>query len=761
MDQMTALEKLLTDHKAGLVRFVYFTIATLATFLVLFHLYVGMFGPPPGYVFKTVHLGAAQILVFLVFPLRREWKQKQIDKFFALDMICAFITAFITIYILIYYETWHLKIAHLSTLDFVLGCCLILLVWEGTRRTIGLPMVIVSMFFFLDAVYTDKFFGIFYGPPHSWEYVITVLFVEEAGIFGIPIAVMAAYVILFLIFASLLLNTGAGRFFTQLAFGMFGHRTGGPAKAAVVSSALMGTLSGSAIGNVVTTGSFTIPLMKRMRYSPEFAGGVEATASTGGQFMPPIMGAVAFIMAEFLGVPYVKVAIAAAIPAILYFSAVFAVVHLRAIKMEVRTVPKQYLPDTKKILLKYGYLAFPLILIIIVLALGYSIIFVAMAAIVSTFLLSFVRRATRLTPLRLMTAMETSIRNAIPLTMTCACAGIIIGSVFITGLSWRLSYIIIDISMGQLWIVLLFTMVLSIILGMGLTTSAVYITLVAIIIPVLVEMGVTPMGAHLFSLYYGILSCITPPVALAAYAAAGVAKSEPMKTGFEATRIGLVGFFVPFLFVYGPELLMIGKPLAIVVAFGTGLLGCISMAAALEGWLSRKAIWFERLMLFAAAIFLLKAGMYSDIIGIALFGSVFLLQRKVTFQFMPQEATEVSRPKARTMLRNVISKFSASHPQMKLEKDQIHSDNQGDDSDLLQFLQDDSPVEGRQTSLEEGGIWRNYFVWGVLSLVIAVFFVFGKYNLHILYLRLWLACLLIASVAIISTFWLLFLRTKS
>ena len=735
MANLTSLEAMTANRDSRLTQARHFAIAVAATFLILYHLYVGLLGSPPGYVFKAVHLGAAQLLVFLIFPLAK----KRGPRFTLLDLAGALATLFITTYMLWFHEDWHLKIAGLGAFDFIVGCVMILLVWEGTRRTIGWPMIIVSVLFFINAVFTDKFVGIFSGTPHSWNYVITVLFVEEEGIFGIPISVMATYVILFLVFAALLLNTGAGQFFTKFAFGMFGHKVGGPAKAAVVSSALMGTLSGSAIGNVVTTGSFTIPLMKRMGYSAPFAAGVEATASTGGQFMPPIMGAVAFIMAEFMGVPYLKIALAATIPAILYFSGVFTVVHFRAVKEGIGVVPRRYLPDVKAILLKNGYLAFPLVLIIVILALGYSIVFVAMAAIATTFALSFIRRATRLSPRALMAALERSIRTAVPLSMTCACAGIIIGSVYITGLSWRLSYSIVDVAGGQLWLVLLFTMILAIVLGMGLTTSAVYITLVAIIIPVLVEMGVEPMAAHLFALYFGILSCITPPVALASYAAAGVADTSPMKAGWEASKIGLIGFFVPFLFVYAPELLLIGSPFGIALHFCTAFIGCLTIAAVVEGWLVGRANLFQRGLLLASALLMMSPGLTTDIPGLALLVGVFLWQKKV---------------QARPGRRQDGTADAGAGQEADAEAAEV-------DPELLKFLQEDEGEGGRNGTDRADKPWKDYLLWGVLCAAFASFFVMGKYNLQVLYVRAWVGCLLAISLIIVAAFWFCFSKAGS
>jgi TRAP transporter 4TM/12TM fusion protein len=510
----------------------------------------------------------------------------------------------------------------------------------------------------------------------------------------------------------------------------------------------MGTLSGSAIGNVVTTGSFTIPLMKRMGYSAPFAAGVEATASTGGQFMPPIMGAVAFIMAEFMGVSYLKIALAATLPAIIYFSGVFAVVHFRAVRMGLGTVDRLYLPEVKSLVLKNGYLAFPLVLIIVILALGYSIVFVAMAAIVTTFALSFIRKATRLVPLGLVSSLERSIRTAVPLSMTCACAGIIIGSVYITGLSWRLSYTIVDVSMGQLWLVLLFTMILSIVLGMGLTTSAVYITLVAIIIPVLVEMGVEPMAAHLFALYYGILSCITPPVALASYAAAGVARTSPMKAGWEASKIGLIGFFVPFLFVYGPELLLIGSPWSIALTFATAFVGCIAMAGVVEGWLVGETNWLERALLLVSSLLLMAPGLTTDLPGLGCFLLVVLLQKRIKsplrggLQPASGQAGKGPGLSASSGADGGEIGEPASEPEV--------------DPELLRFLREDDEQGQRSAGQRADQPWKDYLLWGILSAAMGSFFIMGEYNLQVLYVRTWVGCLLGLSLVIVSAFWVFF-----
>lgn len=600
-------------------------IVTLCLSLALFYLYASYFGRPDTHSYRTTHLAIVMILVFFFFPLgKRSWKDK-ISWLFAIDVL--FITLILVNQI---YTLWDVlalvqREGDPSTWDIIMGTVFIILLLEATRRSVGWPLVIIVSFFLVQTVYADYFFGIFYGAPYPWADVIDNLWIQEAGIYGIPTAVASTYIVLFILFGALLLRSGAGRFFMDLAYALTGHLTGGPAKAAVVASAMMGTISGSAVANVVTTGTFTIPLMKNMGYDPEFAGAVEATASSGGQIMPPIMGAAAFIIAEFMGIPYLEVVVAAAVPACLYFLSIFLMIHFEARIKRLKKFNRQDLPGIGHTLTQGGHLLLAMVLIVVVLVLGFSPMYAALTGFVSIFILSFIRRDTRMTAVDFLSALENGIRISLPVSIACASAGMIIGCTYVSGIGVAFSDMIIEAAGGSLFLALILTMVASLILGMGMTTSGVYIILAALIIPALVDMGVAVMAAHMFSFYFGIISTITPPVALAAFAAAGVAKTNPMKTGFVACRVGIVAFIVPFMFAYNPTLLLAGPVDKILWSIIVASLGILSLCAGIQGWFLKHANPLMRIIFIAGGIGMLypKGG---DFIGILIFAAGAIIQ---------------------------------------------------------------------------------------------------------------------------------------
>jgi TRAP transporter 4TM/12TM fusion protein len=442
---------------------------------------------------------------------------------------------------------------------------------------------------------------------------------RENGIYGIPLMVMATYIFLFVLFGAILVRSGAGRFFINVAMALTGSRIGGPAKASVVSSCLMASVSGSAVANVVTTGSFTIPLMKRIGYRPYFAGAVEACSSSGGQIMPPVMGAAAFVIAEFMNVPYLTVAVAGLFPALIYFFSIFVMVHFEARKKNLSTVPKEELPNLKEELKKGGHLFISILIIVGLMVAGYTPMFAAFGGIISILVLSALRPETRMTPAQIFSAFEEGARQAVPVSIACATAGIIIGCVFVSGLGNKFTGLIEILSGGYLWATLILTMFASLILGMGLTTTAVYITLAALVIPALIKMGVAPMAAHFFAFYFGLVSAITPPVALASFAAAGIAGSNPMQTGYHSFRLGIAKYILPFVFVYNPAIVMDGDWIYII----TGVAGCFAGIYALtvttEGWMLDKVGWPTRIFMAAVAIAMFHPDIMTDAIGWIIF----------------------------------------------------------------------------------------------------------------------------------------------
>jgi TRAP transporter 4TM/12TM fusion protein len=390
---------------------------------------------------------------------------------------------------------------------------------------------------------------------------------------------------------------------------------------------MFGTISGSVVANVVGTGSVTIPMMKGIGYPRAFAGAVEACASTGGQIMPPVMGAVAFVMAEFMGIPYIKVAAAAAIPAIMFYFSLFVQVHLEAKKLGLEGLPREQLPRIWPVLKGGIHLSLPIIVVVWILVEGMTPMKAAFWGLILLFVLAFLKKDSRPTPYSFLKMMEIAGRVVAPVSIACAAAGIIIGCVFASGVGLRLSSYIIDLSMGYTFLALILTMVACTILGMGLTTTAVYVTVAALVIPTLIKLGISPMAAHMFALYFGCLSAITPPVAIGAYAAAGLADANPMKTGFIAWRLGLAGFIVPFMFVYAPEILLEGDWMQVFSTSLSAFVGIFCLASAVEGWMFREENLIQRLILFAASILLIKPGLWTDLAGLVLLAVVFIWQK--------------------------------------------------------------------------------------------------------------------------------------
>lgn len=594
-DPRSLLEQALRLPGADLARTVACTVAVLSIALALFHLFCALFGTPESRAFRSTHLAVMLVLAFLLRPLGRA---SPLDPVlvpgdpgnarrlagFAADLALAALGIFVQAYTLFDLEAFLMRQGDITDTDMAVGALMVVLVLEATRRMVGLAMVAVAGFFVAHALYTPHFPGFLYGPPTSYRKFVDFVFMRTEGIFGIPIYVASTYILLFILFGAILLRSGAGRFFIDLAVSLTGHRIGGPAKASVVASSCLGTVSGSAVANVVTTGPFTIPLMKQLGYRPRFAGAVEACASSGGQITPPIMGAAAFLVAEFLHISYLWVIVAAIIPTALYFTTVYFMVHLEAEKHGIGRIDRDQLPRFREVLARGWHLLLALGVLLGLLFAGYTPMLAAFWSIVALVGLSFLRRDTAMTAVDLFAALETGVRNTVPVTIACACAGIIIGSIFTSGLGLKFTYSVIDLAGGSLPVLLLLTAVGAIILGMGMTTTAVYITVAALVVPALIEIGVVPIAAHFFALYFGVVSSITPPVALASFAAAAVAGAPPMATAVESARIGIAKYLVPFAFVYNPSLVLEGPVWMTAVSLPLALAGVWSLSLALEGW---------------------------------------------------------------------------------------------------------------------------------------------------------------------------------
>lgn len=621
------LERLLVSPGQGIVQILLLVCAVTAISLAVFHLFVAAFGTPEGRSFRSTHLTGMLVLAFLYHPLFRPSMLSPITEpgdprnpmriaGFTADLVAVGLVLFIQVWTIYDITAFQLRFGEKDPHDLIVGGILIALVLEATRRAVGWAMVIITGFFMVHALYANYFFGIFYGPPVSFGKFIDQLFMETGGIFGIPLHVCSTYIVLFIIFGALLVRSGAGKFFIDLAVALTGHRVGGPAKASAVASGFMGTVSGSAVANVVTTGSFTIPLMKNLGYRARFAAAVEACASSGGQITPPIMGAAAFIMAEFLEVPYAEIIIAAAIPAFLYFATVYFMVHLEAEKHNIGRIDKSLLPNVFEVLKRGWHLLIAVAVLVYFLMVGYTPMKSAFWGIAALVALSFINKETRMSPVDMIAALENGVRTTMPVTIACACAGLIIGSVFVSGLGLKFTQSVIDISGGNLFILLALTGVAAIILGMGITTTAVYITVAALIVPAVIKAGVEPIAAHMFAFYFGVVSTITPPVALASFAAAGIAKTPPMATAVESTRVGIAKYLVPLVFVYNPSLLFVG-PLWLTVYSGlVTMLGLWVLSVAIEGWYRGTMEGAQRVLVFASAVMILWPPTGQEIFGV-------------------------------------------------------------------------------------------------------------------------------------------------
>ena len=604
----------------------------IALSMSLYHLYVAFFGPPDAQKFRAIHLTFVLVLAFLMLP-GRGYRDPETGKPGIFDLILlglAFAAATYPIFAYDYLVGRMYYVDELNTADFIFGSLCVLLILEATRRAVGMALPATAAAFL---IYTLIWRGF------GLEITLDQLYLTTEGIFGIPLGVSATYIVLFIIFGAMVERSGAGRLFMDFAMSLTGHAAGGPAKVACVTSGLFGSVSGSAVANVMTTGVFTIPLMKRIGYRPGFAGAVEAVASTGGQIMPPIMGAAAFVMAEFLGIGYLEVAAFALFPAILYYVALFMAVHFEAKRTGMVGLPRSELPSLKETMLARGHLFLPLVIIIAVLLMGYSAPLSALAGIVSVIPTCMLRKETRkdLTLEMIGDALISGAKNTIPVALACACAGIVVGCITLTNLGTEFTGLVIAVSQDSLVLALVLTMIAGIVLGMGMPTTPAYIVQVALLVPALVKLGVMVEAAHMFVFYYAILSAITPPVAMAVYAANGISRAGLWDTGFAALKLGATGYIIPFMFVFGPSILLIGTWPTVVTTLITALIGVICLAAGMIGYLAARASIVERIVLIGAAFVLIKPGLWTDTIGIGLVILVLAYQMLISRNAAPAE----------------------------------------------------------------------------------------------------------------------------
>jgi len=602
----------------------------LGVSLTLFHLYTGYFGTLPSQKQGAIHLGTGLGIIFLLFPIKRGLHKKQTTVPWY-DVLLAFTAMYVTYHKIVFFDSiLQSRISGYSPLDIFISILGILLVLEATRRTVGLPIVIVAGVAILYGLF-GKFIPtqILSHPGFSFDRIMTNLWYRETGVFGTPIQISAKFIFLFLFFGVILVHTKIGQFFNDLAFAITGRYTGGTAKAAVVASALQGMVSGSSVGNTVASGSFTIPMMKKAGFKPEFAAATEASASTGGQIMPPLMGAAAFIMMEYLGVAYSTIMLAALIPAILYFTGIFIGTHFEAKKLGIRGLPKAQLPIFTEIMKRNGYMLLPLVIIIGTILVGFTPQRAALLGIISAFLVSLLRKDTRMSFIQTIKVLEEGARVALPVIAAVATAGIIAGVVSMTGLGSKFAAGIIALSSGHLLLALVFTMIACIILGMGLPTTANYVVTATIAAPALInDFGVAPLAAHMFVFYFGIVADITPPVCLAAYAGAGIAKANPFKTGIIAVKLAIAAFIIPYIFIFNPILVLVDvTPLKLIIAVTTAILGMIAVSSAMIGYFIRNSRLWERGVLLIGGLLLIVPELLTSIIGTLLIAIIWFIQR--------------------------------------------------------------------------------------------------------------------------------------
>ena len=594
-------------------------VTLIAAAMSLYHMYVAAFGPPEAVIFRGTHFLFAITLVYILYPLvpnrRAAWRIP--------DAVMLAAAWAMVLHIFINYEYFNSRIIYIDDLtawDKFYAVVALVVVFDGTRRVIGWALPATALAFLAYA---------FLFTQVKAPVILEQLYFSTEGIWGSTLGVSASYVMLFVLFGAFMEKSGTGQLFMDFAMSITGHTAGGPGKVAVVSSSLFGTVSGSAVANVMVDGPITIPLMKRTGFRPPFAAAVEAVASTGGQLMPPVMGAAAFVMAEFLVVPYAQVALWAAIPAILYYIAVFCAVHFEARRHGLAGVPRSELPRFWHVMAVRGHLFVPIMVVLFGLILGYSAPLCALAGALSCLPVALLRASTRIDIrwTNIVEALVEGAKNTLAVAMACACAGIVIGVVTITGLGIVFTQAVIALAQNSLLLALILTAMAGIVLGMGMPTTPAYIVMVSLLVPAVIKLGAIPPAAHMFAFYFAILSAITPPVALAVFAAAALARANMWHAGFEAVRMASPAFIVPFMFVYEPSLLTIGDWTTVGTSFVSACIGVVCLAASLQGSLLREAKPWERVALFAAALLLIKPGLITDAIGLALLALVLGVQK--------------------------------------------------------------------------------------------------------------------------------------
>lgn len=609
---------------SGLMKKIFFVSCILIS---CYHLYTATFGPPLTLIHRSIHVAMMLALTFLMYPMT---KKSSFTTPSIIDWLLVAASWAAPFYISTGYQGFVERAGNANFMDMCMATLLVLLVLEASRRVNGNVLSILSLVFIAYGLWGREMPGMFMHRGYDWTSLSNHFFANTEGIYGTSVSVSASYIFLFILFGAVMSKSGMGQLFNDMALGLAGHTKGGPAKVSVLASGLLGSINGSAVANVVTTGAFTIPLMKKTGYSKEFSGAVEAGASVGGQLLPPIMGAAAFIMAEMLGVKYSSIIVWAAIPALLYYLGIIIQVQLRASKDGLVGLPKDQLPSISAVMKTRGHLLFPVFFLLYMLFFsGTTVIYSAVLTIVVTVITAQLKKETRMSFQDLLQALADGAKQTVSVAIACACVGIIIGVCSKTGFGLTMANTIIALGGTSILFTLVFTMITCMILGMGLPSIPAYIITAAIAAPALAKLGIEPAAAHMFSFYYAMFANLTPPVALASFAAAGLSGGDPMKTGVASVKLAIAGFIVPFMFVFSPQLMLINT--TFFEGLWTATTACIGvflLAVAVEGYfMAHVAIWV-RLIALAGALGLMIPGVMTDAVGVVVLAAVYFLQKR-------------------------------------------------------------------------------------------------------------------------------------
>lgn len=582
----------------------------------LYIFWITLFATPPEQIRRASFVGLLIFITFILYPARKG-AAKRVNYVPWYDFILAIAGAASYFHFVLNFEAIVNRAILITPADKIFAVIGILILAEACRRVAGLPILIVA----------GGFVSYAFFKGYTMTRILHQLFYTTNGILGTPIGVCATFIVLFIMFGSFLEQSNIGAFFIDIANAVAGSKVGGPAKVAVIASAFEGMYSGSSVANTVGSGSVTIPTMKSCGYKPEFAAAVEAAASTGGQIMPPIMGAAAFLMAEMTDTPYATIAMIAILPAVLYFFGIFMMIHFEAKKLGLKGLPKGTLPNFWKLLLKRGYLLLPIATLVIMMSAGRTPAYSACYAILCAIVVSMFSKDTRLTPKKIAISLENGTKNTLGVAIACAISGIIVGIVSLTGLGQTLVNVLMVVAGKSLLLALFLTMIACIIIGMGVPTTATYVIMATVTAPILIKLNIPMLAAHMFVFYFGIVADITPPVALAAYAGAAIAKANAFKTGLTSTRLAITAFIVPYIFALNPAMLLIDTtPLRVAQIATTSIIGIIGVSAGMEGYAIAKMNWLERIAAIAGGLMLIDPNWVTDIIGVVIIAIVFGLQ---------------------------------------------------------------------------------------------------------------------------------------